>query len=166
MAGLRVGVVLAAVLLSVASLPASSSAEEKPCRACAPKTGTWDWKANGYGVASSPEEAERQAMERATTDGCAASYRYLDGMKLACPSGCTAGTEARTCAPRKSAGCEKGSYAERRDMWQFVCRKVYGKGAATACAPESAAASPYFAMCDVPLLATATLPCESSCKAS
>jgi hypothetical protein len=153
-------------MLVFAAAPTTSGAGEgKPCRECSPKTGTWDWKANGYGVAATPDEAKQKAMDRAKSDGCTASYRYLDEMKLACPSGCTAGAEVRSCEPKTTASCEVGSYAERRDMWQFVCRKVHGKAAATACSNEAATAAPHFAMCDVPLRATTTLPCESRCAA-
>lgn len=123
----------------------------------------WDWKANGYATASTPEVARHAAIEFAKADGCPESYRYLDAMKLACGKGCTSGEVARACQPKGEPSCEKGSFEKHRDMWRFVCRKAHGKAADTACTDAAAAAAPHFASCDVPLLATATLACSARC---
>jgi hypothetical protein len=132
---------------------------QEPCP-CKAQSSAWDWKANGYAVADSEASAKTAAIEHALSHGCRESYKYLDGTKLKCKSGCTAGQEARECKPKADPGCNGGSYERDKDMWMFVCRKAKGPAAKTACDATAAAAAPFFSMCDVAIKATATLPCS------
>ena len=149
---------------AIALLPRPSDAEPgAPCKDCKPKVATWDWKANGYAVAATPEAAKDGALARALELGCPASYKYLDATKLACGAGCNAGERTKECKPKGEPGCEVARYEEHKDQWLFVCRKAKGRAANTECTEAAATTSPFYSMCDVPILATATLPCTASC---
>lgn len=148
----------AAAVLGAIALVTGAEGEPPPCNSCKAQEASWDWKANGYAVAGSPEEAQEDAIHHALERGCAEAYRYLDQKKLACAAGCAAGQLERACKP-KELHCTGSSYTLDKDQWLLACRKRHKKDAATACNESSALASPFFAMCDVPMLATSTLPC-------
>ena len=156
------GVVLGFVAFGVALVPNESHAEgASGAERCKPKEAAWDWKANGYAVAATGEAARESALAGALELGCPNAYRYLDAMKLACPSGCTPGVRTRACKPKVEPGCEVARYEDHKDQWLFVCRKAKGRAAAQECTPTAATAAPFYATCDVPIWATATLTCAA-----
>lgn len=145
-----------------ALVPRASGAEaEGPCKSCNPKSGSWDWKANGYAVAMTADAAREGAIARALDSGCPTSYRYLEGLKLHCAAGCTPGELIRECKPKGTPGCDVARYDEHQDQWTFVCRKANGKLANQECTKAAAQALPFYSMCDVPMVASVTLPCAA-----
>ncbi len=146
--------------LVVAGTSNSSGQGPDPCSRCNDAKGEWSWKANGYALAATSEQARVLALRRATESACDKSATYLDAQKLKCKGGCTAGELKNTCEPSKKPGCNTGTYADNKGMWTFVCRKHHqGDKNKPSCDAQEADKTPGYTMCDVSVKATRTLAC-------
>ena len=154
------GLLLASPLVAALALaPRSSTGQPAdPCTRCQPAEAEWGWKANGYAVAATPEEARTLAQTRATDSACKQSEKYLAPQKLRCKHGCDPGEVSQSCAPSKEPACTHGTHADKRDMWTFVCRKFH-QDDGIACDDAEAQKSPGFSMCDVSTKAVKSLAC-------
>ena len=130
-----------------------------PCTRCKPAEAEWSWKANGYAVAPSAEDARALAQQRATDSACKESSKYLGPQKLSCKYGCDGGELSESCAPSKDPACTQGTHAEKKDMWTFVCRKFH-QDDKIACDEAEAQNNPGFSMCDVSTRAVKSLACK------
>lgn len=146
--------------LVVAGASTSNGQGSDPCTRCVPAKGEWSWKANGYAVAATAEEALETAKGRATKSACDTSATYLDAQKLKCKGSCQGGDISNACEPSKTPGCNSGTYEENKGMWTFVCRKSYeGVDSKPSCDKDEAAKHPGYTMCDVSVTAVRTLAC-------
>jgi hypothetical protein len=130
------------------------------CDKCKPAGATWDWKANGYSLGGDTDAAVEAAKNGAIASGCKTSARYLDARKLKCKSGCSSGDLSDSCDASKPPKCTKGSYADDKGMWMFVCRKSVDK-AGPKCDDELAKTQPAYGMCDVHVRAEKSLACSA-----
>lgn len=153
-------VTLLTTVLFVAAASTSNGQGSDPCKRCKDKTAQWDWKANGYALGASADEALDLAKTRATDSACEKSASYLDAQKLKCSATCKAGETENTCAPSKEPGCNTGTYDKNKGMWTFVCRKHYeGVENKPSCDKDEAKRNPGYTMCDVSVRAVRTLSC-------
>ena len=153
-------VLLVVVGLVDAGGSTSSGQAADPCTRCKDKSASWDWKANGYALASTADEALALAEKRATDAACTKSGTYLDAQKLKCSGGCNEGEVSTACAPSKKPGCNTGTYDKNKGMWTFVCRKHYQDAEdKPGCDKKEAEKNPGYTMCDVSVRAVRTLPC-------
>lgn len=153
------------LLASALSLVPQAGQAGEPCDKCKPKQASWDWKANGYALAASAEDALKGSLEKAKAEGCGRAEAFLKPRKLSCSFGCSGGEVETTCKQSKEPLCTTGTFQQDAGMWKFVCRKMAKKGQQIDCSDERAAKEPGYAMCDVKVRMLKQRPChDPACK--
>ncbi len=148
------------VAMGLALAPAASQGQPSdPCTRCKPAQAEWSWKANGYAVAGSADDALGAAKQAAIDSACRQSAPYLEPQKLRCRFGCSTGETSSSCAPSKEPACQKGTYSDNRSKWMFVCRK-YHQEDRLPCDEAEAQTNPGYGMCDVSVKAIKSLACS------